>query len=112
MLTFGPGFSERNQASRMGRGPCRSPFANPGDYGMRELQLCLDFACCGCEGNVNVTVQCKGKGLAAGPCTVAAVKVPCPICGNVNQVCFHPTGDVVAVESAEAFHRLLVPSLN
>ena len=64
---------------------------------MLELQLCLGFFCCKCEEAIEVTVQCSGKGLEAGPQTVAAARVPCPACCLINQVCFHPTGTIVAV---------------
>jgi hypothetical protein len=79
---------------------------------MTALQLDLDFACGGCEESIGVTVQCTGKGLAAGPRTVAACKVPCPTCGQVNQVCFHPTGWVVAVDVVESSWRMPTPSVN
>ena len=79
---------------------------------MVELQLTLAFACCQCEERINIKVQCQGKGLAAGPRAVAAAEVPCPFCGNVNQVCFHPTGAVVAVNAAGSLRRLPAPSVN
>jgi hypothetical protein len=79
---------------------------------MLELQLSLDFDCGECEEAINVVVQCKGKGLSEGPRTVAACRVPCPTCGCVNQVCFHPTGDVVAVETCAIHCSMPVPSLN
>jgi hypothetical protein len=79
---------------------------------MSELQLNLDFDCQECEGSVNITVKCQGQGLAHGPRSVAAVKIPCPHCGSVNQVCFHPTGTVVAVNLMQVSCRLLTPSIN
>jgi hypothetical protein len=79
---------------------------------MTELQLCLDFLCCACEDPIGMTVSCSGKGLAAGPRTTAAVRVPCPDCGAINEVCFRPTGEVVAVRPAEARQRTLTPSAN
>jgi hypothetical protein len=79
---------------------------------MTELQLSLRFTCYDCDEALNVTVQCKGKGLAAGPRTVAAAHVPCPVCGTVNEVCFHPTGTVVAVRSAKPRRPVPVPSVN
>ena len=79
---------------------------------MTALELSLDFACGECEGVIGVTVQCTGKGLAAGPRTVAACKVPCPMCGKINQVCFHPTGSVVAVDLVECGFQWINPSRN
>jgi hypothetical protein len=79
---------------------------------MLELRLSLDFACCACEEAINITVDCKGEGLAAGPRTVAAAVVPCPGCGQTNQVCFHPTGTVVAVRPVARPVRIPLPSLN
>ncbi len=79
---------------------------------MTQLQLSMDFACCGCDQTVGITVQCTGSGLSAGPRTVAAVSVPCPGCSQINQVCFHPTGAVVAVRSVERPHGLPQPSVN
>jgi hypothetical protein len=64
---------------------------------MMELEVTLDFACCTCDRPVGVKLKCEGKGLAAGPSTVAAVNVPCPSCGAVNQLCFEPSGTVHAV---------------
>jgi hypothetical protein len=78
---------------------------------MLKLRLSLDFACCACEESLTMTVDCEGKGLAAAR-TVAAVTVPCPLCGQTNQVCFHPTGTVVAVRAVERPVRIPLPSLN
>jgi hypothetical protein len=77
-----------------------------------QLQCCLDFICCECEGSIGVTVKCSGRGLAAGSRTVAAVRVPCPQCQVVNQVCFHPTGTVVDVSPAGQRGLMILPSLN
>src|SRR5215468_7631787 len=51
---------------------------------MLELKVNLDFECSHCSHSVGVTLACKGKGLAEGPGTVAAVNVPCPTCGTIN----------------------------
>jgi phage FluMu protein Com len=79
---------------------------------MMELQLSLDFACCLCERPVSVTVKCAGKGLAASQRTVAAVNVPCPTCGSVNQLYFEPNGTVREVRPYHAPRQLPVPSVN
>ena len=53
---------------------------------------------CLCSEPVSVTVKCAGKGLAAkARRTVAAVNVPCPTCGSINQLYFEPSGTVHAV---------------
>ncbi len=77
-----------------------------------ELKVTLDFACCACEHSVSVTVKCEGKGLAAGARTVAAVNVPCPTCGSVNQLHFEPNGTLHAVTPYPAVRQLPQPSLN
>jgi hypothetical protein len=76
---------------------------------MMELRVTLEFACCGCEQSVNVTVQCSGQGLAgdAGQPKLA-VNVPCPTCGQVNQLFFEPSGAVRAVRPFPCF-RFFVP---
>jgi hypothetical protein len=79
---------------------------------MLELKVILDFACYACTQSVNVTVKCEGKGLAAGVCTVASVKVPCPNCHSVNQLFFEPSGTVRAVSPYQAAFERLEPSLN
>jgi hypothetical protein len=79
---------------------------------MMELKVILDFACCVCDQSVNVTVKCAGKGLAAGTRTVAAVKVPCPNCDNINQLYFEPNGTIRRVAPYEGLYRRLEPSLN
>jgi len=81
-------------------------------YQMLELPVTLDFACYHCNHGVSVTVKCTGKGLAAGPRTVAAVAVPCPTCGSVNQLCFEPGGTVRSVGPYEGPRPVPVPSLN
>ncbi|MBY0526717.1 MAG: hypothetical protein K2R98_25215 [Gemmataceae bacterium] len=79
---------------------------------MMELQVILDFACCGCQESVSVTVKCAGKGLAGAGRTVAAVKVPCPTCGTVNQLYFEPNGTVRAVSPVTTPRLLPEPSMN
>jgi hypothetical protein len=65
---------------------------------MMELKLTLDFACRACEQSVGVTVQCSGQGLVGGADqAIASVNVPCPHCGQVNQLSFDPSGAVHAV---------------
>ena len=79
---------------------------------MPELKVTLDFACCTCNNGVSVTVQCSGKGLAAGHKAVASVNVPCPTCGTINQLYFKPSGTVQAVAPYRAPRQMPVPSLN
>jgi hypothetical protein len=75
---------------------------------MTELHVTLDFACCDCEQAMSVTVRCTGKGLAGRGAT-AAVNVPCPSCGQVNQVSFRPDG---TVGSVRLFCRQPVPTFS
>jgi hypothetical protein len=78
-----------------------------------DLQLTLEFPCCGCDEMVNVTVQCSGKGLAEGAGrSVAAVNVPCPECGQVNQLFFEPSGAVRWVRPYVCLHPVPEPSVN
>jgi phage FluMu protein Com len=78
-----------------------------------ELTVTLDFACCGCDAPVRVTVHCAGKGLAGDQAqTVAAVTIPCPECGQINQVFFQPTGQVHSVKPYFSPRPLPVPSIN
>ncbi len=80
---------------------------------MHVILVSLDFVCCGCDKPVGVTVQCKGKGLSGGEAgTVAAVNVPCPTCGQVNQLCFEPRGRVRSVRPYPAARAVPEPSLN
>jgi hypothetical protein len=79
---------------------------------VRELKVSMDFLCCACEQTVSVTVRCRGKGLTAYSRTVAAVNVPCPTCGRVNQLYFEPSGTVRAVSSYSDPRPLLEPSVN
>jgi hypothetical protein len=80
---------------------------------MMDLQLTLDFACCGCDESVSVTVRCQGKGLMGGAGqSVAAVNVPCPTCGQVNQLFFEPSGAVRAVRPYAGARSVPEPSVN
>jgi hypothetical protein len=77
-----------------------------------QVVVVLDFACCLCQQSVSVTVKCAGKGLTAGSQAVAAVKVPCPNCGSVNQLYFEPSGTVRAVSPCPTTRPVPEPSLN
>jgi len=79
---------------------------------MMELNATLDFACCGCEQPVSVTVQCKGDCLGQeGGGGVAKVLVPCPSCGRVNQLLFEPGGAVRSVRPYVCYYMLPEPSV-
>jgi hypothetical protein len=83
------------------------------DADMMELTLNLDFACCCCGHSVGVTVQCMGKMSYAGPeAQIAVVQVPCPGCGQVNQLSFEPNGQIQAVRAMPVFRLVPEPSLN
>ena len=75
---------------------------------MTQLHVTLEFACCDCEEAVTVTVQCSGEGLVreAG---AAAVNVPCPTCGQTNQLDFEPNG---TVRSVRLYCRRPVPTFS
>ena len=119
-----PGASPRARACAAGRNdpgfPARLPLAGPGPSPnpeewrptMLECEVTLAFACCICEHSVSVRVHCSGKGLAAGPRTVAAVNVPCPHCGLVNQLSFEPNGTVRSVAPYTSPRPLPEPSVN
>jgi hypothetical protein len=79
---------------------------------MTELQVTLDFTCCGCDGPVNVTVLCQGKGPGLPAAGVAVVNVPCPTCGEVNEVSFEPGGTLRRVRPYRRRLALPVPSVN
>jgi len=79
---------------------------------MLELQIILDFACCGCQGPLSVTVKCSGKGLAPTSRAVASCTVPCPTCGTLNQLFFEPNGTVRGVTHFAAPRPLPEPSIN
>lgn len=80
---------------------------------MMELNVTLDFACCCCELPVAVTVHCAGKGLNLNPGgTLAAVNVPCPTCGQINQLFFEPSGTVRSVRPYTCIRVVPEPSVN
>lgn len=90
------------------------PHHDPGDQSlMMELTVTLDFACTQCRHAVSVTVQCSGKdlGLEAGR-TLAAVNIPCPTCGQVNQLFFEPNGIVRSVRPYSCIRLVPEPSVN
>jgi phage FluMu protein Com len=78
----------------------------------QSRNVTMDFACCGCGHAVSVTVTCSGKGLYAAADLVAAVNVPCPTCGQVNQLHFEPSGTVRTVAPYPARRHLPEPSMN
>jgi phage FluMu protein Com len=75
---------------------------------MTELNVTLEFACYDCEETMAVTVRCTGEGLDryAG---AATVNVPCPTCGQVNQLNFEPNG---TVRSVRLYCRRPVPTFS
>ena len=80
---------------------------------MIELELSLNFDCCGCTNPVSVKLHCTGKGLCSEERqTVAVVKIPCPTCGLINDLLFEPTGKVRKVKPSHHQRQLPVPSLN
>jgi hypothetical protein len=80
---------------------------------MMELNLTLEFACCGCKQPVSVKVQCSGGGLKCDrEGTLAAVNVPCPTCGQLNQLFFDPTGTVRSVRPYTCIRLVPEPSVN
>jgi hypothetical protein len=80
---------------------------------MMELNVTLGFACCGCEQPVSVTVQCSGKGLMQeGDGALASVNVPCPTCGQINQLFFEPSGTVHSVRLYTCIRVVPEPSIN
>ena len=62
---------------------------------MMELEVILDFACCSCGHDMGVTLKCAGKAVAISAKGLASVKVPCPTCGNINQLYFEPNSGSV-----------------
>jgi hypothetical protein len=77
---------------------------------MLALELRLDFACCVCGKPVGVTLRCEGKGLADNP--LAAVKIPCPTCGDNNLIYFTPDGTLHRVTRERTYCRIPEPSSN
>ncbi len=81
----------------------------------QDIQLTLDFSCCACGESMSVMVQCCGKGFdieTETEASVASTSVPCPACGQVNQLFFDPTGAIRAVKPFRCFRPLPVPSIN
>ena len=80
---------------------------------MQKLTSTLEFACCSCPQTVRVTVQCSGPDLGRfGGTSLASVKIPCPTCGQVNQLVFEPCGQVRSVRPYTCFRVVPEPSLN
>jgi len=81
---------------------------------MMELNVTLEFACCGCEQPVSVTVQCSGQGSAFRPGKggLAAVNIPCPSCAEINQLFFEPSGRVRSVRPYTCIRLVPEPSVN
>jgi hypothetical protein len=80
---------------------------------MMELELSLDFDCCGCCHPVSVKLHCTGKGLTGKERrSVAVVKIPCPTCNLINDLLFEPTGKVRKVKPSHYQRTPPVPSIN
>ena len=78
---------------------------------MRELTIDLDFTCCLCQNPLGVTLQCGGKGMYQGG--IASVAIPCPSCGDMNEIYFTPLdGSLHGVRPARKFKLIPEPSLN
>jgi len=97
---------ERDQDSRPGREELSA---------MMELTVTLDFACFDCENSVQVTVQCRGEGLLCQQQVegaLATVNIPCPTCGQINQLLFEPSGQIRSVRPYRCFRVVPEPSVN
>jgi len=80
---------------------------------MMELNVTLDFTCCGCDQGVTVTVRCRGEALTQGGGEgLAAVNVPCPTCGQINRLVFDPCGQLHCVKPCPSIRTFAEPSLN
>jgi hypothetical protein len=80
---------------------------------LKVIRVSLDFACCVCNHDFGVTVECAGNGLTPGTRTVAAFNVACPNCGRENRVYFEPCGVVRDVVPYEGWHEpRYEPSMN
>jgi hypothetical protein len=80
---------------------------------MMDLEVTLDFACCGCDDFLNVTVRCTSKGpTPVSVRSVAMVNIPCPMCGQVNQLLFEPGGTIRCVRPYRRFRQIPEPSIN
>jgi hypothetical protein len=78
---------------------------------MRDIDQVLHVTCCACGDLMTAQVRCSGKGLAAGPHAVGAVKLVCPLCDSTNQVYFEMCGRLRAVELYLGPCEALVPSV-
>jgi len=78
---------------------------------MMEVNLTLAFDCCYCEQPVSVTVQCSGD-ISGREGALASVNVPCPTCGQINQLFFEPTGTVRSVRPYACILIVPEPSAN
>ena len=74
----------------------------------QEVTRTLSFECCVCGGPMGVTVRCCGPADAGS----AVATVPCPGCGQVNQLFFDPVGEVRSVQPFRCFRPLPTPSVN
>ena len=78
-----------------------------------EIQLTLDCICCSCRLPLTVTLKCTGVGVAnPGEASIASVHVPCPDCGQVNQLIFDTRGEVKDVRPAALAQPAPEPSIN
>lgn len=78
---------------------------------MLELEIILDFTCCLCHNPLGVTLKCAGQGIKDGG--MATVKIPCPTCGDFNQIYFTPeTGGLHDVRPVYHPRRIAEPSFN
>jgi hypothetical protein len=78
----------------------------------QEVRLSLEFACSGCNGSLNVTIQCGGPGLADAEDSVVSTTVPCTHCGLLNQLFFEVNGTVRTVRPCRCFRPMPKPSVN
>jgi hypothetical protein len=79
---------------------------------MTDLEVRLDFGCCGCGSPMTVTLRCAGEGLTESGAK-ALVPVACPGCRQDNQVIFAPeSGQVIDVMREMRICRNPEPSLN
>ena len=78
---------------------------------MLEVEIILDFACCLCQSPLGVTLKCAGQGLKEGG--MASAKIPCPTCGDINQIYFTPEdGSLHDVRPVREAWRIPEPCLN
>jgi phage FluMu protein Com len=78
---------------------------------MLELEIILDFTCCLCRNPLGVTLKCAGIGLNSGG--MASVKIPCPSCGDINQIFFTPEdGALHDVRPVRQSRLIAEPSYN